>query len=365
LALPSGRHAAKTRVMTQGAPRKPVTLRSGAELAAAGLVAPARAGEIDAVGQRYATAITPIVAALVQPGVARDPIAAQFVPDIRELDIRPEERADPIGDDLHSPLPGLVHRYPDRVLLKVVHVCPVYCRFCFRREMVGPKGRGGLDDAQLAAAMAYIAADPAIFEVILTGGDPFVLSARRARAVTQALAAIPHVKVVRWHTRVPMVDPNRVTTAFVRAIRAPGKAVYVAVHANHAREFTPEAEAALARLADAGIALVSQSVLLRGVNDDAEALAELMRAFLANRVKPYYLHHPDMAPGTSHFRLSIAEGRTLMRQLRGRLSGLAQPTYVLDIPGGEGKVPVGPDYVGVGEVTDFRGGRHAYPPAGN
>ncbi len=351
--------------MTQAAKRKSATLRSGADLVAAGLVAPARAGDIDAVGARYATAITPAVAALVRREDPRDPISAQFVPDLRELDILPEERADPIGDDAHSPIAGIVHRYPDRVLLKIVHVCPVYCRFCFRREMVGPKGRGGLDEVQLAAAIAYVAADPAIFEVILTGGDPFMLSPRRAAAVTKALAAIPHVRVIRWHTRVPMVDPARVTPAFARALRAAGKAVYVAVHANHAREFTPEAEGALARLADAGIALVSQSVLLKGVNDEAVILADLMRAFLANRVKPYYLHHPDMAPGTSHFRLSIAEGQAIMRQLRGRLSGLAQPTYVLDIPGGEGKVPVGPDYVGKGEITDFRGGRHAYPPAGS
>ncbi len=348
--------------MKPGQPRS-ATLRSAADLVAAGLVAPEREAEAEAVGRRYAVAVTPLVAGLVAAQSDNDPLAAQFLPDIRELDIRPEERADPIGDDAHSPVAGIVHRYPDRVLLKIVHVCPVYCRFCFRREMVGPKGRGGLDDAELAAAIAYIAARPEIFEVILTGGDPFVLSARRARAVTKALAAIPHVKVIRWHTRVPVVDPARVTPDFVRAIRAPGKAVYVAVHANHAREFTPEAEVALARLADAGIALVSQSVLLKGVNADADTLADLMRAFLANRVKPYYLHHPDMAPGTSHFRLTIAEGRAIMRKLRGRLSGLAQPTYVLDIPGGEGKVPVGPDYVGEGEVTDFRGGRHAYPPA--
>ncbi|MBL8568063.1 MAG: lysine-2,3-aminomutase-like protein [Phreatobacter sp.] len=347
--------------MKPGASRS-ATLRSAADLVAAGLVAPGKAAEAAAVGDRYAIAVTAPLAGLMVEGGPHDPLAAQFLPDIRELDIRPEERADPIGDDAHSPLTGIVHRYPDRVLLKIVHVCPVYCRFCFRREMVGPQGRGGLDDAELAAAIAYIAARPQIFEVILTGGDPFVLSARRARAVTKALAAIPHVKVIRWHTRVPVVDPGRVTPDFARAIRAPGKAVYVAVHANHAREFTPEAEAALARLADAGIALVSQSVLLKGVNADAETLADLMRAFLANRVKPYYLHHPDMAPGTGHFRLTIAEGRAIMEQLRGRLSGLAQPTYVLDIPGGEGKVPVGPDYVGEGEVTDFRGGRHAYPP---
>jgi lysine 2,3-aminomutase len=348
--------------MKPGQPRS-ATLRSAADLVAAGLVAPEREAEAEAVGRRYAVAVTPLVAGLVVAQSDNDPLAAQFLPDIRELDIRPEERADPIGDDAHSPVTGIVHRYPDRVLLKIVHVCPVYCRFCFRREMVGPKGRGGLDDVELAAAIAYIAERPEIFEVILTGGDPFVLSARRARAVTKALGAIPHVKVIRWHTRVPVVDPARVTPDFVRAIRAPGKAVYVAVHANHAREFTTEAEAALARLADAGIALVSQSVLLKGVNADADTLADLMRAFLANRVKPYYLHHPDMAPGTSHFRLTIAEGRAIMRKLRGRLSGLAQPTYVLDIPGGEGKVPVGPDYVGEGEVTDFRGGRHAYPPA--
>lgn len=343
--------------------RKPRTLTTAADLVSAGLIVPASAGAVETVAARYAMAITPAMAALMPAGAPDDAIARQFLPDIRELDIRPEERPDPIGDEAHMPVPGIVHRYPDRVLLKIVHVCPVYCRFCFRREMVGPKGRGSLDEAELAAAFAYIAADPGIFEVILTGGDPFVLSARRARQVTQKLAAIPHVKVIRWHTRVPMVEPERVSGEFARALRAPGKAVYVAVHANHAREFTPAAEAALAHLADAGIALVSQSVLLKGVNDDAGTLVDLMRAFVANRVKPYYLHHPDLAPGTSHFRLTIDEGRALMRQLRGRLSGLAQPTYVLDIPGGEGKVPVGPDYVEGGEVTDWRGARHPYPPA--
>ncbi len=339
------------------------TLRSAAELVSAGLIAPEKAPDATKVGERYAVAVTPTMVALMGEAGPDDPIARQFLPDIRELGTLPEERADPIGDDAHSPVAGIVHRYPDRVLLKIVHVCPVYCRFCFRREMVGPQGRGGLGAAELDAALAYIAARPKIFEVILTGGDPFVLSARRAREVTRALAAIPHVKVIRWHTRVPIVAPERVTAEFARALRAPGKAVYVAIHANHVREFTPAAEQALARLADAGIALVSQSVLLRGVNDDAATLADLMRAFLANRVKPYYLHHPDMAPGTAHFRLSIAEGQALMRALRGRLSGLAQPTYVLDIPGGEGKVPVGPGYLGEGDVTDWRGARHPYPPA--
>lgn len=342
--------------------RKHRILTTAADLVSAGLIAPASAGAVETVAARYAVAITPAMAALMPAGVPDDAIARQFLPDIRELDVRPEERADPIGDETHMPVPGIVHRYPDRVLLKIVHVCPVYCRFCFRREMVGPKGRGSLGEAELAAALAYIGANPGIFEVILTGGDPFVLSARRARQLTQALAAIPHVRVIRWHTRVPMVAPERVSAEFARALRAPGKAVYVAVHANHPREFGPAAETALARLADAGIVLVSQSVLLKGVNDDAATLADLMRAFVRNRVKPYYLHHPDLAPGTGHFRLSIAEGQALMRQLRGRLSGLAQPTYVLDIPGGEGKVPVGPGYLDEDAVTDWRGTRHPYPP---
>jgi lysine 2,3-aminomutase len=339
------------------------TLRTAADLVAAGLIAPAAAADAAKVGERYAVAVTPAMAGLVAGAPAADPIARQFLPDLRELDIRPEERADPIGDEAHSPVRGIVHRYPDRVLLKIVHVCPVYCRFCFRREMVGPGGEGALDEAELAAALAYIAARPEIFEVILTGGDPFVLSARRVRDLTRAIAAIPHVAVIRWHTRVPVVAPERVTADFARALRAPGKAVYVAVHANHSSEFTPAACAALARLADAGVALVSQSVLLRGVNDDPDTLAALMRAFLANRVKPYYLHHPDLAPGTAHFRLSIAEGQAIMKALRGRLSGLAQPTYVLDIPGGEGKVPVGPAYLGADDVEDWRGARHPYPPA--
>ncbi|QCI64486.1 lysine-2,3-aminomutase-like protein [Phreatobacter stygius] len=339
------------------------SLRSADDLVEARLVAPARRREVELVAGRYAVALTPAVAGLIDRTDAHDPIAAQFVPDIRELDRQAVERDDPIGDQAYSPVEGIVHRYPDRVLLKIVHVCPVYCRFCFRREMVGPKGMGNLSPAALAEALAYVAARPAIFEVILTGGDPFMLSARRVRAVTRALAAIPHVKVIRWHTRVPVVDPARITADFARALRAPGKAVYVAVHANHPREFSAGAEAALGLLADAGIALVSQSVLLKGINDDAETMAALMRAFLANRVKPYYLHQADLAPGTGHFRTTIAEGQALMRQLRGRLSGLAQPTYVLDIPGGEGKVPLGPDYSGAGEVTDYRGGRHSYPPA--
>jgi len=259
---------------------------------------------------------------------------------------------------------GIVHRYPDRVLLKAVHVCPVYCRFCFRREMVGPAGLGTLTAAELDAAIGYIAAHPQVWEVILTGGDPLVLSPRRLEAIMARLAAIEHVKVVRFHTRVPVVEPERIDAAMVAALKASGKATYLAVHANHPREFSSAARAAVARLADAGVVLVSQSVLLRGVNDDVETLSALMKTFVENRIKPYYLHHPDLAPGTGHFRLGIEEGQKLVAALRGRISGLAQPTYVLDIPGGHGKSVLSEGAATRGDgcftVRDWQGQEHRY-----
>ncbi len=342
------------------------TLRSVKELQAAGLAAADEAGTLDAVAARYAVAVTPQMLRLIDPADANDPVARQLLPDARELDSRPEERADPLDEARLSPVPGIVHRYPDRALLKLTHVCPVYCRFCFRREVVGPGGPQALSGKALDAALAYIAATPAIWEVILTGGDPFMLSARRVGEVTRRLSAIAHVKVLRWHTRVPVADPARVSPELIGALKEGGKAVYVAIHANHPRELDETARAACARLADAGIPLLSQTVLLKGVNDDAATLAELMRAFVAVRVKPYYLHHLDAAPGTGHFRVSLADGQRLMRALRGRLSGLAQPTYVLDIPGGHGKVPVGPQYLsGDGTlVTDPGGAPHDYPERG-
>ena len=344
-------------------------LRSIDALVAQGLVVPARREALDAVAERYAVSVTPAIAALIDPSDAADPIARQFIPDAAELLTLPQEMADPIGDDVHSPVEGVVHRYPDRALLKLVHACPVYCRFCFRREMVGPGG-ASLAGEKLDAALAYLASRPEIWEVIMTGGDPFILSARRVREVAKRLAAIPHIKVTRWHTRVPVVDPERITADYARALRVPGKASYIAIHANHPREFTPAALAAIARLADAGHVLLSQSVLLKGVNADIETLAALMRAFVENQVKPYYLHHPDLAPGTSHFRLSLAEGQALVKSLRGHLSGLCQPTYILDIPGGAGKIPVGPSFLSGCEMPgaeaqaeDRFGTQHSYPPA--
>jgi len=325
----------------------------------------AKTALLDAVARRYAVAITPAMERLVDPADPRDPIAQQFRPDVRELVDLPEERADPIDDAAHAPVEGVVHRYRDRCLLKVTHVCPVYCRFCFRREMVGPGRTNPITPEKLDAAIAYIEAHAEIWEVILTGGDPFVLSPRRAREITQRLAAIPHVQVIRWHTRVPVVDPARVTPEFVAALKC-DKAVYVALHANHAREITAEARAAIARLVDAGIPMVSQTVLLKGVNDDVQTLESLMRALVAARVKPYYLHHGDLAPGTSHLRTSIEAGQDLVEALRGRASGLCQPTYVLDIPGGAAKAPLSLAAVRMSEsgceVCDHEGRWRAYPP---
>ncbi len=343
--------------------------RSAANIVAAGLAPSESLPALEAVAARYAVSLTPELGALIDPSDPHDPIARQFVPDAAELQADASELADPIGDDRNSPCEGIVHRYPDRVLLKLAHVCAVYCRFCFRREMVGPGRRRSLSGAALAAALAYIRDHREIWEVILTGGDPLILSARRLRDVMRALAALDHVKVVRFHTRVPVAAPRLITPSLVRALRSSGKATYLVLHANHARELTAEARSACARLVDAGIPMLSQSVLLRGVNDDPATLSALLRALVECRIKPYYLHHGDLAPGTAHLRTTIPQGQALMRAVHGRLSGLCQPAYVLDIPGGHGKSPVGPSYLRAAEasgecfeIEDFKGSRHLYPP---
>ncbi|MEO3432124.1 lysine-2,3-aminomutase-like protein [Inquilinus sp. CAU 1745] len=343
------------------------TARDAAALIEAGAAPEARRAEIEAVAERYAVAVTPAMLDLIDADDPEDPIARQFVPSLAELDARPEELADPIGDEARSPVKGIVHRYPDRVLLKPMHVCPVYCRFCFRREKVGPGGEA-LGEAELDAAIAYVAERPEIWEVILTGGDPLMLSPRRLKHIFSRLDAIPHLGVVRLHSRVPVVDPARIDTALLDVLSGAEKTVWLAVHANHERELTEEARAALKTLHGAGVSLVGQTVLLRGVNDDAATLEALFRAMVRARIKPYYLHQGDLAPGTSQFRTGIEEGQALMRRLRGRLSGLAQPTYVLDIPGGHGKVPIGPAWLEGSDaegwvVEDVNGVKRRYRPA--
>ena len=316
-------------------------LRNAADLVEAGLIEPSAEQAIEAVHHRYAIGITPAVRELIE--CRDDPIGRQFVPDAGELVLAPHERSDPIADEALSPVKGVVHRYPDRALLKPLLVCPVYCRFCFRREHVGPDG-GVLTEAELQAAFDWFAAHPAIREVILTGGDPFMLSPRRLAGIVAALSTIAHIETLRVHTRVPTADPGRIDNALVEALDTP-KSMWVVVHANHAREFTDAARAAIRCVQARGIPVLGQSVLLRGVNDSAEALEGLFRAMLAARVKPYYLHQLDPAPGTARFHVPIEEGRHLLRQLRGQVTGLAWPTYVLDIPGGHGKVPIGPEYL--------------------
>ncbi len=335
-------------------------MRTGRALAAAGLIDREGIGAVDAVAARYAVAVTPHVAGLMERGAAHDPIARQYLPDPGELARSPGERDDPIGDDARSPLPGVVHRYPDRVLLMPTTACPVYCRFCFRRERVG-QGAAAMSGEELDAALAYVAARPEIREVILTGGDPMILSPRRLGAILGRAAAIPSVEVLRIHSRVPVADPARIDRALIAALHR-DVPVYVAIHVNHPSELDPAAVRAIAALADAGLPLLAQTVLLKGVNDDADTLAALFRALVRHRVRPYYLHHPDLAPGTARFRLSIEQGQALVRALRGRISGLCQPTYVIDIPGGHGKVPLGPSFRdAAGGLSDWRGNAHPDP----
>src|SRR3954471_17420612 len=286
------------------------TLRSLEALERDGLVAPdPRLAE---AAQSMAIAVTPEMVALIdRADLARDPIARQFIPSVAESEIAPEELADPIGDEARSPVKGVVHRYPDRVLLKPLHVCPVYCRFCFRREKVGPGGEA-LSPEELEAALTYIRAHPEIWEVILTGGDPLMLAPRRLDELIDALDAIAHVAVIRIHSRVPIADPGRISDELVAALKPRRATLWLGVHCNHARELAPAARRSLAKLADAGIPLMGQTVLLAGVNDDVETLDQLMRALVTARVKPYYLHHPDLVRGTGHFRVSIERGQALM-----------------------------------------------------
>jgi lysine 2,3-aminomutase len=359
--------ASSTRKMREMT-RLSATIRTAAELISAGLVPEEQRHAIEEVAKAYAIGVTGTVANLIDSNDPADPIARQFVPNPAELLRRKNEMDDPTGDSVFSPVEGIVHRYPDRVLLKLLHLCPVYCRFCFRRTSVGKQGSFHLAPRALAAAIAYISGLSTIWEVILTGGDPLTLSPRRLADVVGMLKAIDHVRVLRLHTRVPVADPASVTQDLPGILLSSGKTVYVALHANHPRELTQPARAACARFIDAGIPMVSQSVLLAGVNDDIDTLTALMRAFVEARIKPYYLHHLDPAPGTSHFRVPIAKGQQLMRELRGRISGLCQPHYVLDIPGGHGKSPIGPNYLtcltpdGAYRIFDYQGRAQIYPP---
>lgn len=319
----------------------------------------------DRVSTRYAVSVTDhLKGAMRSTDTLNDPVARQYLPRLEELEIRPEERVDPIGDDPHSPVKGLVHRHKNRVLFMPVFVCAAYCRYCFRREVVG-SAENALNPQDRRRALDYIREHSQISEVILTGGDPFVLSARKLSDLVQELAAIDHIKTIRFHTRAPMAWPKRITPEFCAAFAGLKQAVYICLHINHVQEITEDVRAAINNLRASGAMLLSQSVLLRGVNDHADTLVDLMTALTEIQIKPYYLHHPDLAPGTAHFRVSLEHGQALMRELQSRLSGLSIPRYMLDIPGGFGKVPIEPSYVqkqpdGTYNVIDHHGDVHTY-----
>ena len=334
------------------------TIISAKGLVDAGLVSHGDLPELKKVEANFATRLSAEVLRQIKSAGMDDPIFRQYVPSTDELNFKADELTDPIGDQTHSPVKGIIHRYADRLLLTPTHTCAVYCRFCFRREKVG-SAEASLNKAEMDAAFEYIAAHSEVSEVILSGGDPLVLSDRRIGEIMQRLAALPHVQVIRIHTRVPVVEPARITPALLKILRM-RPAVYMVLHINHVAELSMPVKKVFARMARAGIPLLSQSVLLKGVNDSAEVLEDLFRALVATRVKPYYLHQLDKAQGTSHFRVSIKRGQDIMRILRGRLSGIAQPTYVLDIPGGHGKVPIGPNYLSENEIADPKGRRHRY-----
>ena len=322
--------------MPDGSQPKQRTLHSVDALIASGLATEFLRAELEAVQIRYAIAIPPAFAALIE--TPDDPIGRQFIPHPAELITAPHEDADPIADEALSPVPGIVHRYPDRALLKPLLACPVYCRFCFRREQVGPDG-GLLNDAELATAYAYIAAHPQIREVILTGGDPLILSPRRLGEILRALSNIAHVELLRIHTRAPTADPALITDALASTLDI-STPLFIALHVNHARELTPAVTTALQKLQRRGIPILGQTVLLAGVNDSEAALGDLFRAMLRARIKPYYLHQLDAAPGTARFNVPVERGREILASLRGKISGTALPTYIYDRPGGLGKIPL-------------------------
>ena len=307
------------------------------------LSAAERAGVERALSGGFPLAITPYYLSLCDPQDPTCPIRLQCVPRIEEAHIGRGDLRDPLGEEAHEVAPHLVQRYPDRVLLLVTDRCSVYCRFCTRSRMVGAGG-GVRSHQQLAAAFEYIRTHPEIKDVIVSGGDPLVMSDERIAGLLAELAGIDHVLTVRVASRTPVTLPQRITDALCRTLRS-HPAVWLMTHFNHPRELSADAREACARLVDHGIPVMNQSVLLRGVNDDAATLESLFRGLVRTRVRPYYLLQADPVRGTSHLRTPLARGIELIGQLQGRLSGIALPKFIVDTPGGKGKVPVGPEVI--------------------
>jgi lysine 2,3-aminomutase len=308
--------------------------------------------------------VTPYYASLIPPDQPEDPLRRTMVPRLDEFNAQPWERADPLGEEEHSPLPGLVHTYPHKVLFLATDFCATYCRYCTRSRMVGG-GEFLPDKSMWEDALAYIRAHPEIHDVLLSGGDPLILADDRLEWLLTRLRAIPHVEIIRIGSKLPAVLPQRITPELA-ALLGRHAPLWLSLHFTHPRELTPECALACGRLADAGIPLMAQTVLLAGVNDDEEILADLFQGLLRLRVKPYYLHQCDPVAGSSHFKTSVQHGLRLLSGLHGRLTGYAIPHYMIDAPGGGGKVPVAPNHV-VGREGDdlllrnYRGEIYRYP----
>ncbi|MEO8223817.1 MAG: KamA family radical SAM protein [Gammaproteobacteria bacterium] len=309
--------------------------------------------------------ITPYYASLVDPENPAQGLRRTVIPVLGEYLRSRGEADDPLGEDGHSPVRGLVHRYPDRVLLLVTNFCSVYCRYCTRARMVGAVGERSIRKHDLERAIDYIAANPVIRDVLLSGGDPLSLDDERLEWILGRLRAIPHVEFIRIGSKQPVVQPQRVTPALARILKR-YHPLWMSLHFTHPDELTPEVAEACARLADAGIPLGSQTVLLKGVNDDVATMKSLVQGLLRIRVRPYYLYQCDPISGSAHFRTPVEKGIEIIRGLRGHTTGYAVPTFVIDAPEGGGKIPVSPDYI-VGRdgddllLTNFAGGSYRYP----
>ncbi len=338
-------------------------LTTADELArAVALSADERAG-LAASAELFRVGITPYYASLMDPVHASCPIRMQAIPHRQEGDIRAEELRDPLGEDSHNPAPSVVHKYPDRVLFLVVDRCGIYCRHCNRRRLVG--GDEPPSTADLEAGLEYIAKTKRIRDVLLSGGDPLLLSTRRLDYLLGRLRAIPHVETIRIGTRLPVVCPMRIDAELTSALKK-HHPLFINTHFNHVKELTPEARAGCERLVDAGIPVGNQTVLLRGVNSSVRSLRALMRGLLRARVRPYYLFQGDTVLGTDHLRTPVETAMELYRGLRGWMNGMAVPMLVLDAPGGGGKVPIVPSYIDELDkqrvlVRTYRGERIEYP----
>ena len=313
---------------------------------------------------KLALGITPYFFNLIDQSDENCPIRRQMVPRIEETHTAPWELSDPCGEDSHSPVPGLVHRYPDRVLFLVTDRCASYCRYCTRSRLVS--NAAGYDfHPEFDKQIAYIAAHPEIRDVLLSGGDPLLLSDEKLENLLSRLRAIPHVEFLRLGTRIPIFLPQRITPELCAMLKQ-FHPLFISIHANHPRELTTEVRDALGRLADAGIPLGNQSVLLKHVNDDVDVMKALVQKLLMCRVRPYYLYQCDLITGSAHLRASVAKGLEIMEKLRGHTTGYAVPTYVIDAPGGGGKVPINPEYVlcrnaGRVLIRNFEGKVFEYP----